>query len=482
MSIQFFSKLSHNYIEILEDNEYYDITIEVGKDPNIKIFRAHVIILCHRSSFLRRTLTSNKKNNDDLAHIKLSNISPETFQIILRYLYGGIFSLNGQDTLDIFKVLIAADELLLHELVDYLQKYLIENKTEWMEQHFELIYRTSFQSNNLSELQQFCTDFITKSPDKIFKSLDFTSLPEKSLISLIKRDDLQMKEIEVWEHVLKWGLVQNQTLISDPDTWTDEIFKMMGNTLQNCIPLIRFFSLSSKEFLHKVSPYKKLLNHQLYKNLLDSYMDPDVEPNDRNISLPRNLKLNDVIESNIVNLNITSTISRWIDKVDCNGKFSYVRELYLPYKFKLLLRGSRDGFSLKKFHELCDDKPNTVTFIKVKETGEILGGHNPTIWKSCNGNWGQSYCSFIFSFKNKDGIKDSILSRIRNIDKALCYFKNSGPSFGGSDLILSCNNGFGNEDLFDLNICKQTNYEKRIRDTEDKFYIEDYEVFQITKK
>ncbi|PKY59645.1 hypothetical protein RhiirA4_487450 [Rhizophagus irregularis] len=53
---------------------------------------------------------SNKKNNDDLAHIKLLNISPETFQIILRYLYGGIFSLNGQDTLDIFKVLIAADE------------------------------------------------------------------------------------------------------------------------------------------------------------------------------------------------------------------------------------------------------------------------------------------------------------------------------------------------------------------------------------
>ncbi|GBC47262.2 BTB/POZ protein [Rhizophagus irregularis DAOM 181602=DAOM 197198] len=116
MSIQFFSKLSQNYIEILEDNEYYDVTIEVGEDPNVKIFRAHMIILCHRSSFLRRTITSNKKNNDVLAHIKLSNISPKTFQIILRYLYGGILSLNGQDTLDIFKILIAADELLLHEL------------------------------------------------------------------------------------------------------------------------------------------------------------------------------------------------------------------------------------------------------------------------------------------------------------------------------------------------------------------------------
>ena len=61
----------------------------------------------------------------------------------------------------------------------------------------------------------------------------------------------------------------------------------MENTLQHCIPLIRFFSLSSKEFLHKVSPYKKLLNHVLYKDLLNSYMNPDSEPNDSNISLSR---------------------------------------------------------------------------------------------------------------------------------------------------------------------------------------------------
>ena len=35
------TKLSENYIEILKDEEYYDIIIEVGKDPNAKIFRAH---------------------------------------------------------------------------------------------------------------------------------------------------------------------------------------------------------------------------------------------------------------------------------------------------------------------------------------------------------------------------------------------------------------------------------------------------------
>src|SRR2546430_10711945 len=101
--------------------------------------------------------------------------------------------------------------LLLQELVNYLQKYLIENKSEWMEQNFEFTYQTSYQSNNLSEIQQFCSNFMTKFPEKIFKSIDFTSLPENVLVQLIEKDDLQMKEIEVWEYVIKWGLAQNST-------------------------------------------------------------------------------------------------------------------------------------------------------------------------------------------------------------------------------------------------------------------------------
>ncbi|RIA86293.1 hypothetical protein C1645_878753, partial [Glomus cerebriforme] len=262
-------KLSKNYIEILDDDEYYDITIEVGNDPNVKIFRAHMIILCYRSPFLRRTLASSKKDkNNVLTHIKFPNILPEIFQIILKYIYGGIISLNEQKTSEILKILAAADQLHLQELVDYLQKFLIENKSEWMEQNFEFTYQTSFQSNSLLELQQFCTDFMFKSPEKIFKSINFTSLPEKLLISLIKKDDLQMKESEIWEHILKWGLAQNPTLISDPISWTDDDFKTMENTLQHCLPLIRFYSLSSEEFVQKVRPYKKLLKPQFYEELL----------------------------------------------------------------------------------------------------------------------------------------------------------------------------------------------------------------------
>jgi hypothetical protein len=78
-------KLSQNLLEILDDDEYYDITIEVGIDPYVKIFRAHMNILNYRSPYLRRILSTNKKKSDGtLVLIKLSNILPEIFQIILR--------------------------------------------------------------------------------------------------------------------------------------------------------------------------------------------------------------------------------------------------------------------------------------------------------------------------------------------------------------------------------------------------------------
>lgn len=47
-------KLSQNLLEILHDDEFYDITIE-------SIFRAHMVILYYRSPYLQRILLANKK-------------------------------------------------------------------------------------------------------------------------------------------------------------------------------------------------------------------------------------------------------------------------------------------------------------------------------------------------------------------------------------------------------------------------------------
>jgi hypothetical protein len=93
--------------------------------------------------------------------------------------------------------LVAAGELNLHKLIDYLQSFLIKKKANWMEQNFNLIYQTSFENNSFLELQKYCTDLVSKNPDKIFKSLDLSSVPEKLLILLIQNNNLQISEVQV---------------------------------------------------------------------------------------------------------------------------------------------------------------------------------------------------------------------------------------------------------------------------------------------
>ncbi|PKY51541.1 hypothetical protein RhiirA4_468652, partial [Rhizophagus irregularis] len=152
-------------------------------------------------------------------------------------------------------------------------------------------------------------------------------------------------------------------------------------------------------------------------------------------------------------------------------------ELYLPYKFQLLLRGSRDGFTPKKFHELCNSKHNTVTFIKVSGTEEILGGYNPIKWESSK-IWGRTKDSFIFSVKN-DSIKDAIISNVVDTDYALAFHPENGPCFGYDIKIFSSTNEFAD---YNNASCKKNYYEKNIRDTEGQLSIEDYEVYQIIKR
>ncbi|GBC11598.2 hypothetical protein GLOIN_2v1763587 [Rhizophagus irregularis DAOM 181602=DAOM 197198] len=247
-----------------------------------------------------------------------------------------------------------------------------------------------------------------------------------------------------------------------------------SNRLPNISPKVFQIIL---RYIYGVHPYKRLLNHQVYEDLLNSHVDPDTEPAD-NILLPRSIKIERIIDSEIVNLVLVSAVLRWIDKtvIIINGKFDHLRELYLPYKFELLLRGSRDGFTPKKFHQLCNGIPNTVTFIKVKGSEEIIGGYNPITWETSD-NKGKTKDSFIFSFKNKN-IKDAIFSNVRDTAEfAVCYCRADGPFFG-RDIIIRASNESTN---YDTSYCGWVHYEKMIR-AEGKFQIEDYEVFQVIKR
>src|SRR5947208_16666861 len=116
-----------------------------------------------------------------------------------------------------------------------------------------------------------------------------------------------MSGIQVWEYVLKCGLAQNPELPSDPTNFSKEDFLSLKSTLQQCIPFIKFYNLTSKEFSGKVLPYKKILPKELYKDLLKAFLDlyPDSRPSDKS-------KFLNIIDSKVITYQHAELILKWI--------------------------------------------------------------------------------------------------------------------------------------------------------------------------
>ncbi|RIB26225.1 hypothetical protein C2G38_2138405 [Gigaspora rosea] len=185
-----------------------------------------------------------------------------------------------------------------------------------------------------------------------------------------------MEEIKIWNYIIKWGIAQNSCLPSDPEDWSHENFSALKTTLQNCLPHIRYFQMSGKDIINNVQPFQQILEKKLWKDIMKKYMANEPISS---TALPPRIILNPTLPtrivepfSTVINEAHAAEIASWIDKKNC----TYLAKNN-PYEFKLLLRGSRDGFTAASFWNLCDTQTNLVVVIKVNGTDEILGGYNP---------------------------------------------------------------------------------------------------------
>ncbi|CAG8511028.1 15090_t:CDS:1 [Racocetra fulgida] len=151
------------------------------------------------------------------------------------------------------------------------------------------------------------------------------------------------------------------------------------------------------------------------------------------------------------------------------------------YKFKLIYRGSRDGFDSSTYNSKCRGKGPTVVVASLSHHRFIIGGYYPI---STEGTYPCSVFtgavdSFIFSFGEGDNLEEeSTISRIlkehaHEAIRQTVY----GPGFGESDLIikLAGTNNAKN------GVCKQKCYERKIIDVID-FAFDECEVFQVIKE
>ncbi|RGB30644.1 hypothetical protein C1646_744798 [Rhizophagus diaphanus] len=464
MSFEYSQELANDYEKLFEEDEDYNVIIYTGE--NNKEIHAHSNILHFRSQYFRTAFSNELTKKKDGKYIfNFPNISRKFFKIILRFIYCGKIDLEKLQGPDILKLLTIVDELKIERLVICIQEYLIKCQYEFLQQYPTEILETIYLHENFTCLWNYYLEEICAKPDILFKSDKFINLKAPLLELLLKRDDLSLDEIDIWNYLIKWCFSQHPNIQQNVKKWNKEEIIIMERTIHRFIPLIRFRHIPSAIFITKVFPFRNIMPENLINNILLFYMAPNEQ---LNVNMQSSRKQRYVYDSIIISNKHFSMFSNWIEKKN----ESYYNVNNIPYKFNLLYRASRDGNTLFAFHNNCDNKGATIVIVKITNSDQIVGGYNPFYWSLSN-RYKSTKDSFIFSFANKDDVQSGVAG-YSNGDaySVFCGNASYGPVFGGDDLSFN-NTGW---------------YRSRSHSYPDvgiplnRFEVDDYEVFQVVKK
>ncbi|CAB4431912.1 unnamed protein product [Rhizophagus irregularis] len=461
MQQELFLPVSNNLEKLFLSKKDYDVIIKAGEDNDQREIYAHSNILRCQSDYFDTAFSSNwAEKIDGKYFFKKPNILPHIFEIIIRYLYCGQLDLNVKNGPDTLKLLVATEELGLNILSEYIQEFLIKNQKKFLQNDPIGILEVAFQHETYATLRDYGIEAICQEPNILFGTDKIISLPAQILESLLKRDDLVLDEIEVWNNLIRWAHAQQPTVNKDPSEWTKDELTLMERTLLRFIPLIRFHDITSEEYYDKVVPYENLLPKKLKNEILKFYL---VSQEKQIGSLPSR----NVIDSALINSKHLALFAGWIDKKDKSLKM-------IPYEFNLIFRASRDGNTAAAFHNKCNNKRATIIVIKIKGTNQIVGGYNPLDWEG-SGIIKDTQDSFIFNFTDFRDINTGKIGRVTSASYALICNHQWGPIFGnGHDLSMypdNQNNKWYSNPMTYPNLNIPRNFE-----------IDDCEAYQVVKK
>ncbi|RIA93820.1 hypothetical protein C1645_873866 [Glomus cerebriforme] len=456
-------EIFNDYEKLLETvDEDYNVIIYVGENENVKEIHAHSNILRIRSQYFCTAFSKEWSEKRDGKFIfRKPNISPQLFEMILRFIYCGKIVLEKLQASDVLKLLIAVDELKIHALILHIQEYLTEHQNEFLQQNPIEILEIAYRHETFTDLLNFSFKKICKEPEILFNSDKFINLKGNLLESLLQRDDLLLYEIDIWNSLIKWCLTQHSNISQNPTQWNNEEITVMERTIHKFIPLVRFRYISSENFVTKVYPFKEIIPKDLINNMLLFHMAPNTNQSNEDKRPPRQSKCN--VDSLIINPNLIKLFANWIYRKE--KIFEYV-----PYEFRLLYRASRDGNTKVAFHEKCDNKGATIVIIEINSE-QIVGGYNPLSWDSSN-TYKSTYDSFIFSFQDRYNFQTAKVGLSYGDAYSIGCHSSHGPMFG---------NGNGLNFWEGTWYSGENNFYSKV-DLPCNFIANNYEVFQVIEK
>ncbi|CAF1226615.1 unnamed protein product [Didymodactylos carnosus] len=158
-----------------------------------------------------------------------------------------------------------------------------------------------------------------------------------------------------------------------------------------------------------------------------------------------------------------NTLSKLLSQIVCKAEHFFVGSTLLSDSqkeklnefygindqyWKLIYKGSKDGFDVSVFHGCCDNKGPTMTVIQSID-GYLFGGFTSVSWASALGSHKNDSKAFLFSLTSPKSIGETkFVCKDPLGTNAIFHSFSCGPTFGtGHDLIIS-NNSNTNRDNY----------------------------------
>ncbi|CAG8440541.1 2682_t:CDS:2 [Dentiscutata heterogama] len=382
------NKLSTDYLCLLNQQEYCDVTIKVGTKSNFRVFKAHSLILRSRSQYFKNALSTcwNKKDDDGFFQVDLTNISEGVFDKVLIYIYGGCLPLDEIKPCEKLRLMVTADMLMMDEFIDYLEHNIIQKEKYYIAKETNKLLLVSTQIPRCKKLLNVCQQLMLRNPITFIRSVEFLSVSREYIRELLEFNVLGLDEESIFDSIIKWGIhntceftyeLDSVDIIDYVKNWSVDQFEALRSTIKDLIPLIRFFKMDSCFFNEKFGPFKRLIDYELYNQIIEYHKNPNI------LSLHKIYPFR--LNSTLISEFHISTISSWIeipeDQRDQYSSPPIIKKLQgddnfssLPFEFDLIFRSQGKRISDCLWRQKVHNQGPTLTIIKTVNQG-IFGGY-----------------------------------------------------------------------------------------------------------
>eukprot|EP00347_Sterkiella_histriomuscorum_P007975 403346848 len=285
-------------------------------------------------------------------------------------------------------------------------KHLINESQSLLREEFKQALDVFESSQRLKE--RVYIDQSNKRINSVQSTLD-QQLPQ---FQLETKSGLEIRPNEIEEDVVNQKLKaidQKYTKLSEQMQEIKGVFQIENKFLNDQIAEIHAKTDSIKKFT------KDQINQQANQLLKFQQQIKSLEPNSNNNYIPNASPITQTIDQNMqINIdnafdqmkhNFRILVDEEINQTNqslLKPQFASIKNKNfikddIDKKFSLLFRGSTHGFTASQFHNLCDKKGPTVSFI-LSEFGHVFGGYASDHLRSTDKDY-RDYSAFIFSLR-----------------------------------------------------------------------------------